>query len=205
MKTISINSESESIIELNSFNNSDKIIHIIDENTISNNELIQINNQDSNKYSTSETLLNLNYYNFNSEKKELDIIKNKNNIKQNLKKDNNNNKKNEFFDKIQNNIFSFCNKAKTAILITDSFSNGESDKKYFNNILSKISQTKCPIIILSNNIEYIINNTSKKLKNLKIILIQNNQSKYDKNLIYLYSFVIYLNFKWILLILNLEK
>ena len=193
LKTISLNSESESIIDLNSFNNnSNNIIHIIDENTISNNETIHIN-QDSNKYSTSEILLNLNYYNFNKEKGDLEMIKDKNkNFKENLKENNN---KNKLFDKIQNNIFSFCNKAKTAILIIDSFSNGESDKKYFNNILSKISQTKCPIIILSNNIEYIINSTSKKLKNLKINLIPNNESKSDKNLIYLYSIVLYLNIK----------
>ena len=188
---INLSSESESLIDLNSLSDHSKIIHITDENAISNN--ISEINQDSNIYSTSETFLNLEYNKSNFGKNKLEIIKNYY-IKQNIKENNSLNG-NNLYKKLQNNIFSFCNKTKTAILIIDSFSNGDSDKKYFNNILSKVSQTKCPIIILTDNIENIVNNSQKKLKNLKMNLILNNKSNFDKNLIYLYSFVIYINIK----------
>ena len=108
---------------------------------------------------------------------------------------NENTKEHKTFTQLQNNIFLYCTKAKTAIIIADSFSDDEKDKKYFNNILLKISQTKCPIIILTNNLNNIYNNTQKKIKNLNIKCILPPKNKRDMTLIYLYNFILYLNIK----------
>jgi hypothetical protein len=57
----------------------------------------------------------------------------------------------KIFTKLQNNINLFCSNSKTSIIIVDSFSEDSKDnKKYFNNILKKIKETRCPIIILTN-------------------------------------------------------
>ena len=108
---------------------------------------------------------------------------------------NENTKEHKTFTQLQNNIFLYCTKAKTAIIIADSFSEEEKDKKYFNNILLKISQTKCPIIILTNNINNIYNNTQKKIKNLSVNCILSPKNKRNIELIYLYNFIIYINIK----------
>ena len=109
---------------------------------------------------------------------------------------NENTKEHKAFTQLQNNIFYYCTKAKTAIIIVDSFSEEEKDKKYFNNILLKISQTKCPIIILTNNLNNIFNNTQKKIKNLNINCILCPKNKIDMKLIYLYNLIIYINIKF---------
>ena len=108
---------------------------------------------------------------------------------------NENTKEHKIFTQLQNNIFFYCTKAKTAIIIADSFSEEEKDKKYFNNILLKISQTKCPIIILTNNMNNIYNNTQKKIKNLSVNCILSPMNKRNIQLIYLYIFIIYINIK----------
>ena len=108
---------------------------------------------------------------------------------------NENTKEHKTYTQLQNNIFFYCTKAKTAIIIVDSFSEEEKDKKFFNNILLKISQTKCPIIILTNNINNIYNNTQKKIKNLNINCILCPKNKKDMTLVYLYNFIIYINIK----------
>ena len=106
-----------------------------------------------------------------------------------------NTKEHKIFTQLQNNIFLYCTKAKTAIVIIDSFSDKDIDKRYFNNILVKISQTRCPIIVLSNNLDYVYNSQQKKIKNLNINCILSNKGKRDINIIYLYNFIIYLNIK----------
>ena len=106
-----------------------------------------------------------------------------------------NTKENKVFTQLQNNIFLYCTKAKTAIVIVDSFSDKDIDKRYFNNILLKVSQTRCPIIVLSNNLDYVYNSQQKKIKNLNINCILSNKGKRDINIIYLYNFIIYLNIK----------
>ena len=108
---------------------------------------------------------------------------------------NENTKEHKSFTQLQNNIFLYCTKAKTAIIITDSFSDDEKDKKYFNNILLKVSQTKCPIIILTNNLDSLSNNSQKRIKNLNINCILSPKNKRDMTLIYFYNFVIYINIK----------
>ena len=108
---------------------------------------------------------------------------------------NENTKEHKTFTQLQNNIFLYCTKAKTAILIVDSFSEDEKEKKYYNNILLKISQTKCPIIILTNNINNIYNISPKKIKSLSINCILCPKNKIDTKLIYLYIFIIYINIK----------
>ena len=114
-----------------------------------------------------------------------------------------NTKEHKIFTQLQNNIFLYCTRAKTAIIISDSFSDKEIDKKYFNNILLKVSQTKCPIIVLSDNLDYLYNSQQKKVKNLNINCILSSDNKRDANIIYLYIFIIYLNIK--LSELKLEK
>ena len=106
-----------------------------------------------------------------------------------------NTKEHKIFTQLQNNIFLYCTKAKTAIIIADSFSDKDIDKKYFNNILLKISQTKCPIIVLTNNLDYLYNSQPKKIKNLSINCILSNNNKRDDNAILLYIYIIYLNVK----------
>ena len=113
-----------------------------------------------------------------------------------------NTKEHKLFTQLQNNLFLYCTKAKTAIIIADSFLEKEIDKRYFNNILIKIAQTKCPIIILSNNLEYVYNSQQKKIKNLKINCILSSKNKRDDNIIYLYYFVIYINAKLLSLKFN---
>ena len=106
-----------------------------------------------------------------------------------------NTKEHKIFTQLQNNIFLYCTKSKTAIVIADSFSDQDIDKRYFNNILLKISQTRCPIIVLTNNLDYLYNSQQKKVKNLNINCILSNKNKRDDNIIYLYIFIIYLNIK----------
>ena len=106
-----------------------------------------------------------------------------------------NTKEHKIFTQLQNNIFLYCTKAKTAIVIVDSFSDKDIDKRYFNNILVKISQTRCPIIVLSNNLDCVYNSQQKKIKNLNINCILSNKNRRDINIIYLYNFIIYLNIK----------
>jgi hypothetical protein len=106
-----------------------------------------------------------------------------------------NTKEHKIFTQLQNNIFLYCTKAKTAIIIADSFSDKDIDKKYFNNILLKISQTRCPIIVLTNNLEYLYNSQPKKIKNLNINCILSSNNKRDINVIHLYIYIIYLNVK----------
>ena len=106
-----------------------------------------------------------------------------------------NTKEHKIFSQLQNNIFLYCTKAKTAIVIADSFSDKDIDKRYFNNILLKISQSKCPIIVLTNNLDYLYNSQQKKIKNLNINCILTNKNKRDINIIYLYNIIIYLNIK----------
>ena len=108
---------------------------------------------------------------------------------------NENTKEHKTFTQLQNNIFFYCTKAKTAIIIVDSFSEEDKDKKFFNNILLKISQTKCPIIVLTNNLNNVYNNTQKKIKNLNINCILKPKNQKDMTLIYLYNFIIFINIK----------
>ena len=106
-----------------------------------------------------------------------------------------NTKEHKTFTQIQNNIFLYCTKAKTAIIISDSFSDDEKDKKYFNSILLKISQSKCPIIVLTNNLNYLFNNSQKKIKNLDINVILHPKNQQNRTMIYFYNFIIYINIK----------
>jgi hypothetical protein len=106
-----------------------------------------------------------------------------------------NTKEHKIFTQLQNNIFLYCTKAKTAIIIADSFSDKDIDKKYFNNILLKVSQTRIPIIVLTNNLDYLYSSEPKKTKNLNINCILSTDNKRDINVIHLYIYIIYLNIK----------
>ena len=108
-----------------------------------------------------------------------------------------NTKENLLFKTIQNNIFQHCNKQKTLLLFVDTFSN-ENDKdnsahKYLMNIISKISGSKCPIIVLSNNIK-LLGNLSHSTYENNFILFVNSQkmiSHEKENLISQISLIIF--------------
>ena len=217
-----LNSKGSSTIEIkdNSDNNENKIIRIeedIKNDQLSTNETLFNNyKKKENKNSKNSVLKECpNSKNSKSKDKKGDKSKNsrkkssefkkkqKNKNKKNLE-DNNKNIKGYFnentkehktFTQLQNNVFFYCTKAKTAIIIVDSLSDEDKDKKYFNNILSKISQTKCPIIVLTNNLDYAINSPPKKAKNLNINCILYPKNRREIRLIYLYNFIICLNIK----------
>ena len=96
---------------------------------------------------------------------------------------------------IKANVFTYCNNTKNAILIIDSFSNDDKDQQYFKNIIDKIKYTMIPIIILTNNINIILNKNIKTLSKLYINIILNDLDNRKINIINYYFFVIYLNIK----------
>ena len=173
-------------------------------NNIKNNDINYklLTNKEKNKNKSKSTNKSReksknNLRNRSSEYKKRKNKKNENNINNaNIKgyfKENT--KEHKLFTQLQNNLFLYCTKAKTSIIIADSFSDKDIDKRYFNNILLKISQTKCPIIILTNNLEYLYISQQKRIKNLKINCILSSKNKRDENLIYFYYLIIYLNIK----------
>ena len=57
------------------------------------------------------------------------------------------------FENFQSNLFDISFNKKTLILITDTFTPVDDDNRnYLSSIISKIPSTKCPIIILTNNL-----------------------------------------------------
>lgn len=59
----------------------------------------------------------------------------------------------KIFENFQNNLFDISLNKKTLILITDTFTPVDDDNRnYLSSIISKIPSTKCPIIILTNNL-----------------------------------------------------
>lgn len=74
------------------------------------------------------------------------------------------------FKNIENNIFLYCTKTKTAILIIDSFCKNENKtydvegKKYLKSILSKINNAKTFVIILTNNFNILLNKKKKSFE-----------------------------------------
>ena len=214
-----LNSKGSSTIEIkdNNDNNDNKIIRIeedIKNDQLSTNETLFNNykkkenknsvlkecpNPKNSKSKDKKLDKNKNSRNKSSEFKKKQRNKNKKNLEDNNKNIkgyfNENTKEHKTFIQLQNNIFFYCTKAKTAIIIVDSLSDEDKDKKYFNNILSKISQTKCPIIVLTNNLDYAINNPPKKIKNLNINCILYPKNRREIKLIYLYNFIICLNIK----------
>ena len=192
------------------FDNNEKFIKIDEESkndqlstneAISNNNKKKENNNIINKSKSKDKKREKSKHNSRNKSNDKKRQKNKKIIEDDINNTNikgyfnENTKEHKTFIQLQNNIFLYCTKAKTAIIIVDSLSDEDKDKKYFNNILLKISQTKCPIIILTNNMDYIINNTQKKIKNLDINCILNPKNKREILMIYLYNFIIYINIK----------
>ena len=134
---------------------------------------------------------------------------NNNEIKEKFNK--NNNKINEYFKEntneynlfknIESNIFLYCTKTKNAILIIDSFCNNgdksddDEGRTYFKNILSKINNAKAPVIILTNNLNILLNKNKKSFKKLDINFIIKEINERKFNIINYYIFVIYLHIK----------
>jgi hypothetical protein len=97
---------------------------------------------------------------------------------------------------IQDNIYQICAKKKTLILIVDSFTQTEDDKIYLNGIINKISNTKCPIIILTNNLNFakndnLFNNSAKTINNhFTFYQTENSNKSVQQKAIYLTQFVL---------------
>ena len=66
-------------------------------------------------------------------------------------------KERKIYNTINHNILKFLNMKKTLILIIDTFTNNEEAKSYINSIISKINDTKCPIIILTSKFNFKLN------------------------------------------------
>ena len=145
---------------------------------------INFNNNlnDNNNVIDINTQRNLNYLNSQSS-----IISEGSNY-------NNNSIEYKSFDMLQKNIFNIAKTKKTLILIVDTFTpNDENNKLYLSNIIAKIPKTKCPIIILTNNLS--IFHTISPPVNIcnfsfhKII----NEGYNNNSLIYLISLLLYLH------------
>jgi len=59
----------------------------------------------------------------------------------------------KIFNIINSNILKLLNMKKTLILLSDAFANVEEAKSYVSSVMGKINDTKCPIVILTSNIE----------------------------------------------------
>lgn len=57
----------------------------------------------------------------------------------------------KIFNTINHNTLKFLNMKKTLILIIDSFHNIDEAKSYISLVMTKICDTKCPIVILTSN------------------------------------------------------
>ena len=111
--------------------------------------------------------------------------------------DNNGNNSVEYnaFKNFQNNINDITMNKRTLILIRDSFTpNDENNKEYLRSIISKIPKTKCPIIILTNNLS-IFYTISPPFNICTFSFYKITNESYTNNsiIIYLISFVIYLH------------
>ena len=111
-----------------------------------------------------------------------------------------NTKENSIYRTIQNNIFTFCNKQKTLILFVDEFSSYQDNPKdnaahkYLMNIISKLSGSKCPIIVLSNDTSLIGGlSHSTYMNNFKMFFNEIDMKEKERNnMIFQISIIIYL-------------
>ena len=145
----------------------------------------------------------------NSASTEASLFFNPNNIIKNENSKNNHNitnyfssntKENSIYRTIQNNIFTFCNKQKTLILFVDEFSSYQDNPKdnaahkYLMNIISKLSGSKCPIIVLSNDTSLIGGiSHSTYSNNFKMLFHEIDMKEKERNnMILQISIIIYL-------------
>lgn len=56
----------------------------------------------------------------------------------------------KIYNLIKDNILKFLKLKKTLILLNDTFANVDEAKTYINNIMTKINDSKCPIVILTS-------------------------------------------------------
>lgn len=99
----------------------------------------------------------------------------------------------KMFDNFQRNIFDISLSKRTLILIVDTFSPiDDENKQYLSNIISKIPSTKCPIVILTNNLS-IFNSISppSNISHFDFYKIDNEEKENIPNLIYLLVILIY--------------
>ena len=90
----------------------------------------------------------------------------------------------QLYQIINKNIIKFCNEQKSLILITDSFSTND-DRKYFLNILDTISTLKVPLIILSDNVNYVSTLGTNLINNLIFGFINNDNKSIGVYIFYI--------------------
>ena len=158
----------------------------LDQSNLDNSDLNNSNLNNSNLNNSNLNNSNLNNSNLNNSN-----LNNSNldNSKENMKI--NEILSQQLFEIINKNIIKFCNEQKSLILITDSFSN-DNDRKYFLNILNTISNLKVPLIILSDNINY-VSTLGTNLTNNLIFGFINNDNKSIGIYIYYISIILFLN------------
>lgn len=86
-------------------------------------------------------------------------------------------KERNIFKTIENDIHNIYNKKKNLIMIVDSFTNFDDDKNFLSSINNRIPNTKCPIIIVTNNLNFAKNENFLSIKS-----IFNNFTFYQTNL-----------------------
>jgi hypothetical protein len=101
----------------------------------------------------------------------------------------------KIFQNYQQNILEKYNKRRNVILFVDNFENNEDNVKYINQINSIIPTSKSPIIILTNNLSFFIDNVNIGNTGFQTRYIpsqiENEGIKQKENVIYLTFMIIY--------------
>ena len=100
----------------------------------------------------------------------------------------------QILENFKQNIFTSYCKKKTLILISDFFNMTDENKDYLNQIIKKIPDSKCPIIILTNNLSlFNSKNGFYNQNNFEFFKIENEGYYHKENIIYTISLIIYLH------------
>ncbi len=97
-------------------------------------------------------------------------------------------------ENFKQNVFNICLKKKTLILISDSLNMSDENKEYLNQIIKKIPDSKCPIVILTNNLSlFNSKNGFYNQVNFEFYKIENEGYEHKDNIIYSITIFIFLH------------
>ena len=97
-------------------------------------------------------------------------------------------------ENFKQNVFNICIKKKTLILISDSLNMNDENKEYLNQIIKKIPDSKCPIVILTNNLSlFNSKNGFYNQVNFEFYKIENEGYEHKDNIIYSITLFIFLH------------
>ena len=98
------------------------------------------------------------------------------------------------FENFKQNVFNICLKKKTLILISDFLNMNDENKEYLNQIIKKIPDSKCPIVILTNNLSlFNSKNGFYNQVNFEFYKIENEGYEHKDNIIYSITIFIFLH------------